>query len=164
MVWSRSPWHWAASQPRIIQINIFSKLWGAASFLPDFSYLILSNGISKPNLPLVYGHVSLCQGNSESGGLGGTSPRFSALPGSALRVTLGSHTPEVTLFFVCLLAWPCSIQGLHSPAGTEPLLPALLGAWVITAQPPGKSRGCISLSLLSYFAFSTRRPSPLGTH
>ena len=97
-------------------------LFPAWFLLPDST-----NSISKPSLT-VYGHVSLCQGNSESGSLGGTRAKFSALPGSALRVTLGTHTPEVTLFlFVCWL-YHAAFRVLIPPAGIEPMLPAL-GVW-----------------------------------
>lgn len=127
---------------------------GCCLFPPWFLLPDSINGISKPNLPLVYGHVSLCQGNSESGGLGGTSPRFSALPGSALRVTLGSHTPEVTLFlFVCWLDH-ATFRVFVPPAGTEPLLPAL-GAW---SHNHSTTRKVPEVALAS--VFSAILPSP----
>ena len=127
---------------------------GCCLFPPWFLLPDSINSISKPSLTLVYGHVSLCQGNSESGSLGGTSPRFSASPGSALRVTLGTHTPEVTLFlFVCWL-YHAAFRVLIPQARIEPMLPAL-EAW---SHNCSTTRKVPEVALASLFSFIL--PSP----
>lgn len=134
----------------------FLNYMGCCLFPPWFLYLILSAGISKLKSAI---SIWTCQPlprkfRIQEGVWVGPVPDFQHCLGQPLGVTRNPHTWG-HIIFVCLLAWPCSIQGAsHSPSRDWTPLPAL-GAW---SHNHSTTRKVPEFALAS--VFSAILPSP----
>ena len=128
------------------------EVYGPSSFLPDFSYLILST----PSLSQAWQYVDMSAFAKEIQNQGvwvGPEPKFQHCLGQPLGSPRNPHTWG-HIIFVCLLAIPCSIQGLNSPSRDWTHAPCI-GAW---SHNRSTTRKVPEVALASLF--SSILPSP----